>query len=89
MVLSRERFSEAVIRRVSPQRTGMEVLNQSFQGCEFADTAFPLTLDRVELFVLHNIGTQRRVFDHSHHWRTGNDFASFIVFGQRGVRGYR
>ena len=81
MVLSGELFSEAVIRRVSPQRTGMEMLNQGFQGCEFANTAFPLTLDRVKLFVLHNIGTQRRVFDHCHRRRAGNDFASFIVFG--------
>ena len=59
----------------------MQVLNQGFQGRKFADTAFPLAFDRVEVFAVYRINTHCRVFDHNHRWRTGDDFAGFIVFG--------
>ena len=81
MVLLGERFSEVVIGRVNPRRTSMKVINQRFQRRKLADTAFPLTLDGVELFVLHRISTQCGVLDHGHGWRAGNEFAGLIVFG--------
>ena len=76
------KLNEAVIREISPQRTGVKVFNQSFKRCEFANAAFPLTLDRVEVLVLQSIKTQCRVFDRDHRWRAGDYFAGFIVFGE-------
>ena len=79
MILLGARFNSAVIGRVNPQHTGMKVLNQRFKGCKLSNAAFPLTLDRVELFTLHHISTEHGVFDHSHRWRAGNEFTGFII----------